>query len=61
MEVVLEHMAKMDLVVVVVLEMGKQVQVDLDYNLVDLEFLLDIQLLVFPCLSHIDCCCCCYP
>lgn len=47
-EDVLEHMAKMDLVVVVVLEMGKQVLADLDYNLVDLEFLLDIQLLVFP-------------
>ena len=46
MEVVLEHMEETDLVVVVVvvvLAMEKPVRVDLDYSLVDLEFLLDIQ------------------
>ena len=43
MEVVLEHMEETDLVVVVVLAMEKPVRVDLDYSLVVLEFLLDIQ------------------
>ena len=45
MEVVLEHMEETDLVVVVVvvLAMEKPVRVDLDYRLVVLEFLLDIQ------------------
>ena len=43
-EVVLEHMEETDLVVVVVvLAMEKPVRVDLDYSLVVLEFLLDIQ------------------
>ena len=41
-EVVLEHMEETDLVVVV-LAMEKPVRVDLDYSLVVLEFLLDIQ------------------
>ena len=43
-EVVLEHMEETGLVVVVVvLAMEKPVRVDLDYSLVVLEFLLDIQ------------------